>query len=98
LDDQDWTEVEGLDVTERAEKGFGRIRLGTELKEVQPTICFLQADGNHQFYDPFHMNQHPILRKGQVILSNAIIAKAGLRKFEEDFVSSVKEAAMEGEN
>ena len=82
LDDQDWMEVEGFDMTERAEKGFGSSGLGTELKEVQPTICFLQADGNHQFYDPFDINPHSILRKGQVLLSNAIIAKASLRKFE----------------
>jgi len=98
LDDQDWMEVEELDVTERAEKGFGSSGLGVELKEVQPTICLLQADGNHQFYDPFDINQHPKLRKGQVLLSNAIIAKASLRKFEADFLSAVKEAAMENEN
>ena len=97
LDDQDWMELEVLDVTERAEKGFGSSGLGTELKEVQPRICFLQVDGNHQFYDPLDINQHPTLRKGQVLLSNAIIAKASLRKFEEDFISSVKEAAMEDE-
>ena len=98
LDDQDWMEVEGLDVTERAEKGFGSSGLGTELKEVQPMICFLQADGNHQFYDPFDINQHPVLRKCQVLLCNAIIAKASLRKFEEDFLSTVKEAAIEDGN
>jgi len=61
-------------------------------------ICFLQADGNHQFYNPFDINQHPILHKGQVLLSIAIIAKASLRKFEQDFLSSVKESAMEDEN
>jgi len=53
LDDKDWMEVQGLDVTERAGKGFGSSGLGTELKEIHPTIFFLQADGNHQFYDPF---------------------------------------------
>jgi len=98
LDDQDWMKVEKLDVTERAEKGFGSSGLGVELKEVQPTICFLQADGNHQFCDPFDINQHLILRKEQVLLSKVIIAKASLRKFEEDFLSSVKEVAMEDEN
>jgi len=86
-------EVEELDVTERAEKGFGSSQLGVVLKEVQPTIYFLQADSNHQFYDPFNINQHPMLPKGQVLLSNTIIAKASLRRFEEDFLSSVKEAA-----
>ena len=91
-------ELEGLDATERAEKGFGSSRLGAELKEVQPTICFLQVDGSHRFYDPFDINQHPILRKGQVLLSNAIMAKASLWKFEEDFLSAVKEAAKEDEN
>jgi len=98
LDDQDWLKVEGLDVTERAEKGFGSSGLGAELKEVQPTICFLQADGNHQLYDPFDIDQHPISHKGQVLLSKAIITKASLRKFEDNFLSSVKEAAMEDEN
>jgi len=98
LDDQDLMEVEELNVMERAEKGFGSSGLGVELKEVQPTICFLQAAGNHQFYDSFYINQHIILRKGQVLLSSVIIAKASLRKFDEDFLSRVKKAAMEDEN
>ena len=98
MDDQDWMEVEGLDATGGAEKGCESSRLGAELKEVQPMICFLQADGKHQFYNPFDINQHPILRKGQVLLSTAIIAKASLRKFEQDFLSSVKESAIEDEN
>jgi len=34
LDDQDWMEVEELNVMERAEKGFGSGGLGVELKEV----------------------------------------------------------------
>jgi len=79
-------------------KDFRSSGLGAELKEVQPMICFLQADGNNQFNDPFDINQHPILRKGQVLLSNAIIAKASLIKFQEDFLSSVIEAAREDEN
>ena len=87
-----------MDATVSAEKGFGSSRLGAELKEVQPTICFLQPDGNHQFDDPLHINPHSILRKGQVVLSNAIIAKANLRKFEQDFLSCFKEAAIEDEN
>ena len=98
LNDQEWMEVDGLDETETAEKGFGSSRISTELKEVQPMIWFLHADGNHQYYDPYDINQHPILCKGQVLLSNTIIAKANLRKFEEDFLASVKEMAKEDEN
>ena len=98
LDDQDWMEVEGLDVTERVEKVFGSSGLGVELKAVQQMICFLQADGNHQFYNPFDINQYPILHKDHVLLSNAIIANTKLRKFEGDCLSSVKEAAIEDEN
>ena len=98
LDDQEWMEVEGLDVTERAEKGFSSSGLSTVLKEVQPMICFLHADGNYQFYDPFDIEQHPMLRNEQVLLSNTIIAKANLRRFEEDFLSSVKEMVKEDEN
>jgi len=44
---QEWMETEELQETERAEKGFGSSRTAVELKETDPTICFLQADGNH---------------------------------------------------
>ena len=91
-------EVEGSDETERAEKGFGSSGISTELKEAQLMICFLDADGIHQYYDPYDIDQHPILCKGQVLLSNAIIAKANLRKFEKDFLASVKELAKEDGN
>jgi len=95
MDDQEWMETEELDETERAEKGFGSSGTGVELKETQPTICFLQADGNHVFYDSSNINQHPILPKGQVLLSNTIIAKANLKGFEADFVAKVRELAEE---
>ena len=94
-DDQDWIEVDGLEETERAGKSFGSTGTGLELKETQPTICFLQADGNHKFYDSSNINQHPILRKGQVLLSNTIITKANLKGFETDFLAKVCEMAEE---
>jgi len=95
MDDQEWMETEELDETERAEKGFGSSGTGVELKETQPTICFLQADGNHVFYDSSDINQHPILCKGQVLLSNTIIAKANLKGFEAYFLAKVHELAEE---
>jgi len=88
-------EVDGLDETERAGKGFGSTRTGLELKETQPTICFLQANANHEFYDSSDINQHPILRKWQVLLSNTIIAKADLKGFDADFLAKVREMAEE---
>jgi len=87
--------MDGLDETERAGKGYCSSGTGLELKETQPTICFLQADGNHEFYDACDINQHPILRKGQVLLSNTIIAKANLKGFEADFLTKVRELAEE---
>jgi len=56
MDDQEWMETEELDETERAEKGFGSSGTGVELKETQPTIYFLQADGNHVFYASSDIN------------------------------------------
>ena len=97
LDDRDWMEVDRLDKTETAGKGFSSSWQGMELKEVQPAICFLQADCNYQFFNHFDIDQHTVLRKGQVLLSNAIIAKASLRKFEENFLASVMDAAIEDE-
>ena len=95
IDDQDWMQVDGLDETERAGNGFGSTGTGLELKETHAEICFLQADGNHEFYDSSDINQHPILRKGQVLLSNTIIAKANLKGFEADFLAKVREMAEE---
>jgi len=95
IDDQDWIEVDGLEETERAGKGFGSTGTGLELKETQPTICFLQADGNHEFYDSSDINQHPILRKGHVLLSNIIIAKANLKAFEADVLAKIRQMAEE---
>jgi len=95
IDDEDWIEVDGLDKTERAGKGFGSSGTGLELKETEPTLCLLQAHGNHQFYDFFDINQHPILCKGQVLLSNTIIAKANLKGFEADFLAKVREVVEE---
>jgi len=95
MDDQEWMKTEELDESERAEKGFGSSGTGVELKETQPTICFLQADGNQVFYDSSDINQHPILHKGQVLLSNTIIAKANLTGFEAAFLAKVRELAEE---
>ena len=87
-----------MEETERADKGFGSSGLGMEVNKVQPMICFLHAHGNHKFYDSFHISQHLVLCKGQDLLLNAVIVKANLRKFEEDFLTSVKEMAKEDEN
>ena len=93
--DQDWEDVEMLDEMERAERGFGSTGLGLELKETQPMIYFLYSDGNHEFYDILDTYQHPTLRKGQILMFNAIIAKANLKKFEVDFLTKVQQAALE---
>jgi len=61
IDGHDWIEMDGLDEMERARKGFGSSGAGLELKETQPTICLLQADGNYEFYTSSDNNQHPIL-------------------------------------
>ena len=53
----------------------------------------LQADGIPEFYDSSDINQHPILHKGQVLLSNTIIAKANLTGLEADFLTKVSELA-----
>jgi len=88
-------EVDGLDETERAGKGFGITGTGLELKETQPTICFLQANGNHEYYDSSDINQHPIVRKGQVLLSNTSIDKADLKGFDADLLAKVRQMAEE---
>ena len=93
--DQDWEDVEMLDEKKRADGGFGTTGLGLELKETQTIICFLYSDGNHEFYDSPDTHQHPTLRRGQILMSNATIAKANLKKFEVDFLTKVQQAALE---
>jgi len=60
IDNQEWKEVEVLEETEQAGKGFGSTGIGLELKETQPTICFLHSNGNHQCFDTADTYQHPI--------------------------------------
>ena len=93
--DEDWEDVELLDEKERADGGFGSTGLGLEFQETQPTICFLDSDGNHEFYNTVDTYHHPTLRRGQILMSNAIIAKANLKKFEIDFLIKVRQAAIE---
>jgi len=87
--------MDGLDETERAGKGFSSSGQGLELKETQLMICFLHAEGNHKFHNSSDINQHPTLRKGQLLLSNPIIAKANLKGFEADFLAKVRKMAEE---
>ena len=71
-----------------------------ELKDTQPMtgIYFLYSDGNHKFYDTLDTYQYPTLRKGQILMSNPLIAKANLKKFEVDFLTKVQQAALEDAN
>ena len=57
--------------------------------------CFLYSDGNQEFYDTLDTYHHLTLRRGQILMSTAIIAKANLKKFEIDFLTKVWQAAVE---
>ena len=93
--DQDWEDVEMLDETERADEGFGSTGLALELKETQPMICFLYSDGNHEFYETPDAYHHPTLQRGQILMSNAIIAKANLKEYGFNFLTKVQQAVLE---
>ena len=93
--DQDGEDVEMLDEMEWAYERFGSTRLGLELKETQPMICFLYSDRNHEFYDTPDIYHHPTLQRGQILMSNAIIAKANLKNFKVNFLTKVQQAALE---
>ena len=84
-----------LDKTERADGGFPSTGLGLELKETQPILCFLYSDGNHEFYETPDTYQQSTLRRGQILMSNTIIAKLNLRKFEVDILTKVQQVGLE---
>ena len=92
-DNNDSMGIHSVDGTDRARKGFSSSGTGLELKETQPMIGFVQADGNHQFYDSPAINQHRILCKRQVLLSNTIITKAILKGFEGEILAQVSALA-----
>ena len=93
--DKDWEDVKMLDETEWADRGFGSTGFGLQLKETKPTICFLYSNGNYKFYNTSDTYHHPIFQRGQVRMSNTIIAKANLKKFEVHFFNKVPQAALE---
>src|ERR1700709_2536568 len=93
-DDQELLEVQGLANTERAGSGFG----SSDLKAQRPTVCFLQANYNmNQYFDKHDEENSPRFNTEIEMLSNAIIAKAELKKFDVDFLRKVKEAATKDE-
>ena len=48
----------------------------------------------HEFYDTPDTYYYPTLRKGQVLMLNAIIVKADLKKFEVYFLVKVQQATL----
>ena len=86
-----------MEETEWAGKGFCTTGIGLELKETQPTICFLPSDQNYEFFDSSDTYQNPTFYKKRVLLSNDIIANTSLREFETDFLDKVRELAENNE-
>ena len=93
-------EVENLEVTERADKGFGSTdmspRRTTPVTDCKPMICFLQAKPkDNGYFDAEDMGRHPRLRKEHVLMSSAIISNVETRNFDAEFISKIITASKE---
>ena len=90
IDTSDMMEVDNLEVTERADKGFGSTDMSpkrtTPVTDCKPMICFLQANQkDNEYFDVEDMGRHLRLRKEHVLMSSAIISQVETRTFDADF-------------
>jgi len=98
INTSDMMEVDELELTERADSGFGSTDMSPKrtiaITNAQPMICFLQADpNNNEYFDAEDIGNHPRLRQEHVLMSSAIISQVEMKVFEADFIAIVVEAS-----
>ena len=89
-------EVDDLETTERAERGFGSTDMSpkrtTPVRDCKPMICFLQADHkDNEYFDAEDMGRHPRLLKEHTLMSSAIISQVERKNFDADVTNLTKQ-------
>ena len=92
IDTSDVMEVDDVEITERAERGFGSTNMSPKgtmsVIDCKPMICFLQA--NHEdseYFDAEDMGRHPRLLKDHIVMSSAIISQVERKNFDADCIT-----------
>jgi len=98
INTSDIMEVDELELTGRADSGFGRTDMSPKhtisVTDSQPMICFLQADSNNnEYFDVEDIGNDPRLRQEHVLMSSAIISQVEMNVFEADFIATVGAAS-----
>jgi len=98
INTSDIMEVDELELTERADSGFGNTDISPKraisVRDAQPMICFLQADSNNnEYFEIENIGNHPRLRQKHVLMSSAIISQVEMKGFEADFIATVGAAS-----
>jgi len=94
----DIMEVDKLEMTERADSGFGSTDMSPRrtilVTDAQPMISFLQADSNNnEYFNVEDIGNHPRLRQEHVLMSSAMISQVEMKVFEADFIATMVEAS-----
>jgi len=96
INTSDIIEVDELEITERADSGFGSTvtnmspKRTTPVTDAQPMIYFQQADSStNEYFDTEDMGNHPRLRQEHVLMSSAIILQVKIKVFKANFISTV---------
>jgi len=94
INKSDIMEVNGVELTERANRGFGSPDISPKgtmsVTNAQPMICFPQADSSeNKYFDREDISNHPRLREEHVLMANAFISQVEMEVFEADFMSKV---------
>ena len=100
IDTSDMMEVDDLEVTGRADRGFGSTDMSpkrtTLVTDCELMICFLQANQkNNEYFNAEDMGRHPRLWKEHVLMSSAIISQVETKNFNAEFISKVRTASKE---
>jgi len=98
INTSDIMEVNELELTERADSGFGSTEMSPKRRisvtDARPVICFLQANSNNnEYFDVEDIDSHPRLRQEHVLMSSAIISQVKMKVFEADFIATVVAAS-----
>jgi len=91
-------EVDELELTERADSGFGSTDISPKrtisVTKAQPLICFLQVDSsNNKYCDIKDIGNHPRLKQEHVLMSRAIISQVKMKVLEVHFIVIVVAAS-----
>src|ERR1700760_1464814 len=96
-------QVKHLRKTDRGPQGFRSTDLDPrriiQSNQTTPQICFLQANHEeNEYFDNTDLARHLRAQRNKLMMSNAIITKVDMRKYNVEFIEKVQEASKQDQD